>query len=640
MQDKKNNNYLNPLKGKGKGKAKPLAIASMVLIIALFYGIFFYLQNTTETNIRNSIFEQQKALQMQTTRALSQRISSDLSFMMARLQGLADSLYLQQGDLSTEKTKSLLQEIYFQINNITTRYRLFVINKNSVVVNNIVPIGQKSFVGANVSGINWIRENSNTHEPIFSNGYSGLDGKYRISIAYPIINRETRQYMGIVGFSVPSVQFFEHYGNIFDIKSQYLAVLDRNSDQLIHPVKSFIGTPFFGSYTQQVTGNNNILNSLIRTVMDGKPNFAVYSFKNGDRLNTGFPINLEGKPTYFVFVITPMSVIYSQIDKVISTERMEMLLLLVGMTAAIMMLVVFLIRWSSTLDNEVKKRTKELENANKQLSFSNEQLNMREKAQQEFINVAAHELRTPIQPIISLSGVLLHKIKDGENHELIDVIFRSAKRLQRLSHDILDVTQIESGLLRLNKERFDLKQVISNTVDDYRNQIKNSRRNIGLVYVLDKKETKEGGGGGGGDVGARQEQLYSPLQIEDNNKILIEADKGRIIQVVDNLLSNALKFTNEGTISISVERKDGQVVVVNVKDNGQGIHSSILPKLFTKFASKSQTGGTGLGLFISKNIIEAHGGKIWAENNADSRGATFSFSLPLTDNNPNPKSMK
>ena len=605
------------------GKAKPLAIASMVLIIGLFYGIFFYLQNTTETNIRNSIFEQQKALQMQTTRALSQRISSDLSFMMARLQGLADSSYLQQGDLSTEKTKSLLQEIYFQINNITTIDRLFVINKNSVVMNNIAPIGQKSFIGANVSGINWIRENSNTHEPIFSNGYAGLDGKYRISIAYPIINRETRQYVGIVGFSVPSVQFFEHYGNIFDIKSQYLAVLDRNSDQLIHPVKSFIGTPFFGSYTQQVTGNNNILNSLIRTVMDDKPNFAVYSFKNGDRLNTGFPVNLQGKPTYFVFVITPMSVIYSQIDKVISTERMEMLLLLVGMTAAIVMLVLFLIRWSSTLDNEVKKRTKELETANKQLSVSNEQLKMRDKAQQEFINVAAHELRTPIQPIISLSGVLLHKVKDGENHELIDVIFRSAKRLQRLSHDILDVTRIESGLLRLNKERFDLKQVISNTVDDYRNQIKNPRRNIRLVYVLDKKETWEGG-----DVGARQEQLYPPLQIVDNNDVIIEADKGRIIQVVDNLLSNALKFTNEGTISISVERKDSQAVV-NVKDNGQGIDSGILPKLFTKFASKSQTGGTGLGLFISKNIIEAHGGRIWAENNTDGKGSTFSFSLPV-----------
>jgi signal transduction histidine kinase len=618
MHAKKKRNYMNPL----VGKAKPLAIVSIVSIITIFYGLFFYLQSTTETNIRNSIFEQQKALQMQTTRALSQRISSDLSFMTARLQGLADSLYLQQGDLSTEKTKSLLQEIYFQINNITTVDRLLVINKNSVVMNNIAPLGQKAFVGANVSGINWIREINITHKPIFSNGFTGLDGRYRIAIAYPIINRETRQYVGIVGFSVPSVQFFEHYGNIFDIKSQYLAVLDRNSDQLIHPVKSFIGTPFFGSYTQQVTGNNNILNSLIRTVMDGKPNFAVYSFKNGDRLNTGFPINLQGKPTYFVFVITPMSAIYSQIDKVISTERMEMLLLLVGTTLAIVMLVVFLIRWSSTLDNEVKRRTKELETAN-------EQLKMRDRAQQEFINVAAHELRTPIQPIISLSDVLLHKSAHGENREIIDVIFRSAKRLQRLSQDILDVTRIESGLLNLNKERFDLKQTISNAVDDYRRQLKNSNKDIRLVRGFDKKEEINEGEAGG----EQQEQLPKQPLIQDNGTtIIVEADKGRITQVIDNLLSNALKFTYEGTISVSVESKDGHAVV-SVKDNGQGIDHSMLPKLFTKFASKSEIGGTGLGLFISKSIVEAHGGKIWAENNIDRKGgATFAFSLPLANN--------
>jgi signal transduction histidine kinase len=618
MHAKKKRNYMNPL----VGKAKPLAIVSIVSIITIFYGLFFYLQSTTETNIRNSIFEQQKALQMQTTRALSQRISSDLSFMMARLQGLADSLYLQQGDLSTEITKSLLQEIYFQINNITTVDRLLVINKNSVVMNNIAPLGQKAFVGANVSGINWIREINITHKPIFSNGFTGLDGRYRIAIAYPIINRETRQYVGIVGFSVPSVQFFEHYGNIFDIKSQYLAVLDRNSDQLIHPVKSFIGTPFFGSYTQQVTGNNNILNSLIRTVMDGKPNFAVYSFKNGDRLNTGFPINLQGKPTYFVFVITPMSAIYSQIDKVISTERMEMLLLLVGTTLAIVMLVVFLIRWSSTLDNEVKRRTKELETAN-------EQLKMRDRAQQEFINVAAHELRTPIQPIISLSDVLLHKSAHGENREIIDVIFRSAKRLQRLSQDILDVTRIESGLLNLNKERFDLKQTISNAVDDYRRQLKNSNKDIRLVRGFDKKEEINEGEAGG----EQQEQLPKQPLIQDNGTtIIVEADKGRITQVIDNLLSNALKFTHEGTISVSVESKDGHAVV-SVKDNGQGIDHSMLPKLFTKFASKSEIGGTGLGLFISKSIVEAHGGKIWAENNIDRKGgATFAFSLPLANN--------
>ncbi|MFL6455213.1 MAG: ATP-binding protein [Nitrososphaeraceae archaeon] len=609
------------------GKAKPLAIISIVLIIAIFYGLFFYLQSTTETDIRNSVFEQQKALQMQSTRALSQRISSDLSFMMAKLQGLADSSYLQQVDLSNEKTKNLLQENYFQINNITTVDRLFIINKNCVVMNNIAPPGEKSFVGTNVSGINWIRESTITHKPIFSNGYAGLDGKYRIAISYPIINRESRQYMGVVGFSVPAVQFFEHYGNIFDIKSQYLAVLDRDSDQLIHPVKSFVGTPFFGSYTQQVTGHNNILNGLIRTVMEGKPNFAVYNFKNGDRLNTGFPILLDGQPTYFVFIITPMSVIYSQMDKTMSTERMEMFSLLVGMTAAIVLLVIFLIRWSSTLDSEVKRRTMELETANKQLSVSNEQLKMRDKAQQEFVNVAAHELRTPIQPIISLSDSLLHRIRDDESRELIHTIFRSAKRLQRLSQDILDVTRIESGLMNLNKQRFDLNEVISCTIDDYRNQIKNSKRNIRLAYGFDRKEETEQKGEKGREV---QEQLHNQLPIQGSDNIIpVEADKGRIAQVIDNLLNNALKFTNEGTISVSVESKDGQAIV-SVKDNGQGIDPEILPKLFTKFASKSETGGTGLGLFISKSIIEAHGGKIWAENNSDGKGgAAFSFSLPL-----------
>ena len=277
---------------------------------------------------------------------------------------------------------------------------------------------------------------------------------------------------------------------------------------------------------------------------------------NGDRLNTGFPIFLEGKPKYFVFVITPMSVIYSLIDKVISTERIEMFSLLVGTTAAIAMLVIFLIRWSSTLDNEVKMRTKELETANKQLSLSNEQLKIRDKAQQEFINIAAHELRTPIQPIISLSDVLLHKIRDNESRELIHVIFRSAKRLQRLAQDILDITGIESGLLKLDKEYFNLTQVLSNTVDDYRNQIKNSKRNIRLVYGFDKEETKKGVGGEG-----QQEQLHKQLLIQDNNPILVEADKGRIRQVIDNLISNALKFTKEGTISVSVESKDCQAII-------------------------------------------------------------------------------
>jgi signal transduction histidine kinase len=365
--------------------------------------------------------------------------------------------------------------------------------------------------------------------------------------------------------------------------------------------------------------------------MNGKLDFAVYNFKNGDRLTTGFPVVLGGRPTYFVFIITPMSIVYSQIDKAMSTERIEMFSLLVGTTAAIAMLVIFLIRWSNTLDNEVKRRTKELETANEQLSLSNEQLKMRDKAQQEFLNIAAHELRTPIQPIITLSDILVHKIQDNESRELMDVIIRSAKRLQRLSQDILDVTRVESGLLNLNKERFDLKQIISNAVDDHRNQIRTSKKNITLVYGFDGK----GDGKQKGQAGEQQEHLPEGLPIQDNDDtMIVEADKGRITQVLDNLLDNALKFANEGAISISIESRDGQAII-SVKDNGQGIDPDILPKLFTKFASKSVKGGTGLGLFISKSIVEAHGGKIWAQNNRDGKGATFSFSLPLANNNNN-----
>ena len=142
------------------------------------------------------------------------------------------------------------------------------------------------------------------------------------------------------------------------------------------------------------------------------------------------------------------------------------------------------------------------------------------------------------------------------------------------------------------------------------------------------KRGRRQGEGEGVQQQQEQQELHNQSLIQDSDTILVEADKGRIMQVIDNLLSNALRFTNEGTISISVESNDKEAVV-SVKDNGQGIDPDILPKLFTKFASKSEIGGTGLGLFISKSIVEAHGGRIWAENNPNEKGATFYFSLPL-----------
>ena len=250
------------------------------------------------------------------------------------------------------------------------------------------------------------------------------------------------------------------------------------------------------------------------------------------------------------------------------------------------------------LQNEVEKRTVQLKIANNQLLVANEKLMLHDKMQQEFINVVAHELRTPIQPILSLTQILHSKIKDSQQQEFLDIIYRNAKRLNKLSEEILFVTRLETHTLELKKEQFNLNEVILHTIDD---------------IVLSKEFTSK-----------NLKLLYEPQDI------LLQGDKSRIAIVISNLLSNAVKFTPEGTITISVEEDKtdkNEKVIVSVKDTGQGIDVSILPRLFAKFASKSYQ-GTGLGLFISKGIVESHLGKIWGKNNVDGKGATFSFSLP------------
>ena len=236
-----------------------------------------------------------------------------------------------------------------------------------------------------------------------------------------------------------------------------------------------------------------------------------------------------------------------------------------------------------------------------------ERLKESDKMQKEFINIASHEMKTPTQAILGFSNLL--ETHPEKKMEINQGIKRNAARLQRLTNDILDVTRIESHTLKLNKETFNLNDLISHIIEDYRNQIDNVH--IQLMHNSDKTND------------------YN----ENNNLVVVEADKSRLTQVISNLLSNSIKFTNsEGSISVRSEKKDSHVIV-SVKDTGTGIDPEIMPKLFTKFATKSQTSGTGLGLFISKSIIEAHGGKIWGENyiHDTKKGSIFAFSLPLNN---------
>jgi two-component system sensor histidine kinase VicK len=234
-----------------------------------------------------------------------------------------------------------------------------------------------------------------------------------------------------------------------------------------------------------------------------------------------------------------------------------------------------------------------------ELKDMHNELRVRDVALNDFINIAAHELRNPIQPILSLSETLRYNNPDPENIEYLKVIVRNARRLKKLSEDILDVTKIEKGIFKLNESYFNLRDIVSNAIEDLNNQISQN----GNPKVLLKTEN-------------------------DPKDFFILFDKGRILQVITNLVDNAIKYNSKNEpITIIIKKKDN-CILTQVKDTGPGISVDMIPKLFSKFASTS-TKGTGLGLYISKNIVEAHGGHIWAKNNEHGKGTTFSFSLPI-----------
>src|SRR5215204_72601 len=292
----------------------------------------------------------------------------------------------------------------------------------------------------------------------------------------------------------------------------------------------------------------------------------------------------------------------------------------------------------------------------------NEKLQEADKVQKEFINIAAHELRTPIVPILNLSELLYSNVKERQPElqekemlEMLEIILRNANRLHQLTEDILDVTRIESHTLKLRKERFNLNDAILNVIEDYKEQIANGNNgNVKLMYEPANSSSSSSNSNSNGSI------------------ILVEADRQRLIQVISNLLNNAIKFTKEGTVTVStttsssiIKRKDAErdtgegeerggaaeekeeEVVIAVKDTGTGIDPELMPRLFTKFATKSYQ-GTGLGLYISKSIVEAHGGKMWAENNSDEgsnsetehKGATFYFTLPVVNINEQTREQK
>lgn len=454
--------------------------------------------------------------------------------------------------------------------------------------------------------------------PAYSNTIKLTDDQSGILILYPIIDTQNRtnaknntnQFKGAIlaGISSKTLGSFLQ-SQIPPLPSANLSLVDSTGMMILAGVPDFVGTSVFDKKFDSMVGRSSndkiprkdmidLFRSAVQTprvgttdvILDGKGYTVTYA-----------PVISNGIHYFTTILILPHN-LASSLDDLVAQQRNFGVVALIIIVASALGIFFVITYWNKGLRKVVYIQTKELQETNKKLTYH-------DKLQKEFIDIAAHEFRTPIQSVLGYSEMIQTNLKNFDQY--FDKIIRNAKRLEKLTEDILDVSRIEGRNLQLTKSYFDINQTIKQVIEDHQKE------------VLDKNVK---------------------LSFESGNNVTnkIYADEARLQQVIDNLISNAINFTSDGTIIISSYKgkedknekdddPDKESIVVEIKDTGAGIDPEMMPRLFEKFATRSIS-GTGLGLYISKSIIDSHGGKIWAYNNKDSKGATFTFTVPVDKN--------
>jgi signal transduction histidine kinase len=481
-----------------------------------------------------------------------------------------------------------------------------------VWISNFNQTAYEQYRGLDLSYRLYFSEPKATHNVYYSSIVDSNDRINRLYMSYPIIGKNVSAQLDPVAF-VGSSLGDEFRGTVVagirtDVLGRHLesqispnlegqvGLIDRTGIILYLKDSEYVSKNVFGVKFQ------SFLQSLgpetIRTMSSGfKLGLQGYSGSeeisiNGKSAFVYTPILLKGNQFGVLYVIAPYTQV-AEVTALVENQKNLSILLIIAIGASAVTAAFVILQWNKSLEKTIAQRTALLRKAN-------EQLTVHDKLQKEFINIAAHELRTPLQPILGLSEILESEF--GERSEEMKVIARNARRLERLTQDILDVSKIESGALTLNTQTIDLDEAISSIIIDYRNNLE------GAIRTENPKKEKV-------------KIKYEP------KKLMVKGDRERIQQIMSNLINNALRFTKEGAIIVKTQVIDG-LAQITVKDTGSGIDPEIMPRLFQKFVTKSEK-GTGLGLYISNSIVQALGGRMWAENNADGKGATITFTLPL-----------
>ncbi len=585
-----------------------VVIAGIALVLSIFSYQYSILTSNKIVDIASQEVRSNTRIEVHD---ISQILANKLQTVGALLQTLAEAPALHNNEY--KRADIVINNRQHSSGDLTDFYMWLDKNGKINWISNINETTYQKYKGTDLSYRPYFAIPKDTHTVFYSSLIESNDKVPRLYVSYPIINTTGTNKGILTGVVVASIRL-ETLGNflknqLFPQFNSTIGLLERNGIILYATgAQQYVGEYVFGDKFQSVLSSSlhspeskNLLNDLISKSLQG--NTGSEDILINGKMNTIAyqPVAVTGK-NFLTLYISAQHNLATDVTALINQQEYSttLIIAIIGAVAIIIAFLVF--SWNKRLETVVNTRTAELKTANDSLALANERLKIHHKMQQDFINVAAHELRTPIQPILGMSQLLRQKLKDPQYNDYLDVLTRNASRLQRLAEDILDVQKIESQILQLNKERFDLRDLISSIVKDYKNQL--------------QKEKKD-----------RVELLY---QLCIPEAIIVYADKNRVTQVISNLLSNAIKFTKKGTVRVTEEVKDGKALV-SINDTGQGIDPEIMPRLFDKFASRSFQ-GTGIGLYISKGIIEAHGGKIWAENHADGKGTTFHFTLPISEN--------
>lgn len=456
-------------------------------------------------------------------------------------------------------------------------------------------------VGSDLSGRRFYEVVSVANRPFIGESFQGLDGVTSFVVAVPVPRSAAdSSFNGVLAALVPVPAFRTSFLELERLGDARVMLVTSDGTILLHPSSSLQGKNIQDPEVEETLAEENkeTIKTNFQLMLQGRSGVLEYREKGAEENLLAYePVVVDGAHIWTVAIMEPTSAIRGPFVKILE-ERQSFTIIaigLVGATSAIF--ITFILFVNRRLFTMVGQQNARIGNQLSELKTAYERLKEQDVIKDEFINIAAHELRTPVLPIVLSAENLADHLPEDEN---LKIILRNANRITKLTNDILDVSRIESNTFKLQKQKVNIGQLVEEIVQDARLKLPKDR-SVEITF-----ESK------------------LPKSVEE-----IAIDRGRITQVLANLVENAVNFTEDGTIRVVLEPGGNKLVRIRVIDSGKGIDPAIRERLFGKFVSKSEKAkGTGLGLYLSKAIVEAHGGTITGENNKTGRGATFSFTLP------------